>query len=121
MSIITNHNRVIHTLGFKQFEKMYSELSPYLSELEQNKCLDFMITIENSKYDINPSIDDCKTQMKLILGSDRYEQIVTQWKAENQKILSIYGRLKYRYKVDGTLWDGLDPEDDPNNYEKVYV
>lgn len=121
MSIITNHNRIIHTLGFKQFEKMYNELCVYLSEPEQNKCLDFMITIENSKYDINPTIDDCKFQMKLILGSDRYEEVVQKWKNENQKILSIYGRLKYRYKVDGSLWDGLDDTDNPEDYEKIYV
>jgi hypothetical protein len=119
--IITNHNRIIHTLGFKQFEKMYTELSPYLVEAEQNKCLDYMITIENSKYDINPTIDDCKTQMRLILGTDRYDEIVQKWKVDNQKVLSIYGRLKYRYRKDGTMWDGLDPEDDPTDYEKVYV
>jgi hypothetical protein len=103
--IITNHNRIIHTLGFKQFEKMYTELSPYLVEAEQNKCLDYMITIENSKYDINPTIDDCKTQMRLILGTDRYDEIVQKWKVDNH----------------GTMWDGLDPEDDPTDYEKVYV
>lgn len=119
--ILTNHNRIIHTLGFKQFEKMYTELSPYLNEIEQDKCLDFMITIENSKYDINPTIDDCKTQMRLILGGDRYDEIVQKWKQDNQKVLSIYGRLKYRYRKDGTMWDGLDPEDDPQDYEKVYV
>jgi hypothetical protein len=121
MAIITNYNRIIHTLGFVQFEKMYNELSIYLNETEQNKCLDFMITIENSKYDINPTIDDCKTQMRLILGSDRYLEVVENWKRDNQKVLSIYGRLKYKYKVDGSLWDGLDPEDDPNQYEKVYI
>ena len=121
MTIITNYNRVIHTLGFKQFEKMYNELCPYLNDIEQDKCLDFMITIEDSKYDVNPTIEDCKTQMKLILGSDRYDEIVQKWKVDNQKVLSIYGRLKYRYRKDGTMWDGLDPEDNPEDYEKVYV
>lgn len=124
MAIITNYNRVIHTLGFKQFEKMYNELCLYLNETEQNKCLDFMITIENSKYDINPTVDDCKTQMCLILGTDRYNEVVSKWKQDNQKTLSIYGRLKYKNKkdvTDTTLYDGLDPEDDPNDYEKVYV
>jgi len=112
---------VIHTLGFKQFEKMYNELSPYLNEIEQNKCLDFMITIENSKYDVNPTIEDCKSQMRLILGSDRYLEVVEYWKRDNQKVLSMWGTLKYRYKVDGSMWDGLDPEDDVTQYEKVYV
>jgi len=121
LTIITNYNRVIHTLGFKQFEKMYNELSIYLHEFEQNKCLDFMVSIENSKYDVNPSIEDCKTQMRLILGSDRYTEVVEQWKQNNQKVLSIYGRMRLRYKVDGTIWDGLDPEDNPDDYEKIYV
>jgi len=121
MAIVTNYNRVIHTLGFVQFEKMYNELSTYLTEIEQNKCLDFMITIETSKYDINPTIDDCKTQMRLILGGDRYDEVVSQWKQSNQKILSIYGRLKYKFKKDGSLWDGLDPEDNPDDYDKVYI
>ena len=112
---------MIHTLGFKQFEKMYNELSNYLTELEQNKCLDFMVTIEDSKYDINPTIDDCKSQMRLILGGDRYDEIVQKWKQDNQKILSIYGRLKYRYRKDGSMWDGLDPEDNPEDYEKIYI
>jgi len=121
LSIITNYNRIIHTLGFKQFEKMYNELCVYMNESEQNSCLDFMITIENSKYDINPTIGDCVTQMKLILGVDRYTQIVENWKANNQKILSIYGRLKYRHIKDGSLWDGLDATDDPTHYSKVYI
>lgn len=124
MSIVTNYNRVIHTLGFKQFEKMYNELCPYLQEFEQNKCLDFMITIEGSKYDVNPSIEDCKTQMRLILGSDRYTEVVEQWKQNNQKVLSAFGTLKYRNKLDTTdktYYDGLDPEDNPEDWEKVYV
>ena len=124
MTIITNNNRIIHTLGFKQFEKMYTELCPYLHEFEQNKCLDFMITIEGSKYDVNPSIEDCKTQMRLILGGDRYLEVVENWKRDNQKILSAFGTLKYKNKMDSTdktLYDGLDPEDNPEHYEKVYI
>jgi len=124
LTIITNNNRIIHTLGFKQFEKMYTELCPYLHEFEQNKCLDFMITIEGSKYDVNPSIEDCKTQMRLILGGDRYLEVVENWKRDNQKILSAFGTLKYKNKMDSTdktLYDGLDPEDNPEHYEKVYI
>lgn len=104
--------------------KMVTELSVYMHETELDRCMDFMYQIEDSKFDINPSVSDCKTQLKLILGSDRYEQIVEQWKQNNQKILSVFGTLKYKNKkdtTDKTLYDGLDPEDDPDDWEKIYV
>jgi len=104
--------------------KMVTELSLYMNETELDRCLDFMYQIENSKFDINPTVSDCKTQLKLILGSDRYDQIVDQWKQNNQKILSVFGTLKYKNKLDPsdkTLYDGLDETDDPNDWEKIYV
>jgi len=104
--------------------KMVTELSIYMSETELDRCMDFMYEIENSKFDINPTVSDCKTQLKLILGSDRYDEIVEKWKSNNQKILSVFGTLKYKNKkdtTDKTLYDGLDPEDDPQDWEKIYV
>jgi len=104
--------------------KMVTELSVYMHETELDRCMDFMYTIEDSKFDINPTVSDCKTQLKLILGSDRYEEIVYKWKQNNQKILSVFGTLKYKNKkdlTDKTLYDGLDPEDNPDDYEKIYV
>ena len=104
--------------------KMVTELSIYMSDIELDRCMDFMYQIEDSKFDINPTVSDCKTQLKLILGSERYDQIVEQWKQNNQKLLSVFGTLKYKNKLDTndkTLYDGLDPEDDPEDWEKVYV
>lgn len=104
--------------------KMVTELSIYMSETELDRCMDFMFTIETSKFDINPTVSDCKTQLKLILGSDRYDEIVDKWKSNNQKILSVFGTLKYKNKkdtTDKTLYDGLDPEDNPEDWEKIYV
>lgn len=104
--------------------KMVTELSIYMHETELDRCLDFMYQIEDSKFDINPTVSDCKTQLKLILGSDRYDYIVDQWKQNNQKLLSVFGTLKYKNKkdtTDKTLYDGLDPEDDPKDWEKIYV
>ena len=104
--------------------KMVTELSLYMTDIETDRCMDFMFTIEDSKFDVNPTVSDCKTQLKLILGSDRYDEIVEQWKQNNQKLLSVFGTLKYKSKLDSsdrTLYDGLDPEDDPDDYEKVYV
>lgn len=104
--------------------KMVTELSIYMHDSELDRCMDFMYQIEDSKFDINPTVSDCKTQLKLILGSDRYDEVVSQWKQNNQKILSVFGTLKYKNKkdtTDKTLYDGLDPEDDPKDYEKIYV
>ena len=104
--------------------KMVTELSVYMNETELDRCMDFMFQIETSKFDINPTVGDCKTQLKLILGSDRYDEVVEKWKQNNQKILSVFGTLKYKNKkdtTDKTLYDGLDPEDDPNDFERIYV
>lgn len=104
--------------------KMVTELSIYMHEVELDRCLDFMYQIEDSKFDINPTVSDCKTQLKLILGSDRYDYIVDQWKQNNQKILSVFGTLKFKSKIDPndkTLYDGLDPTDNPEDWEKIYV
>ena len=104
--------------------KMVTELSLYMTDMETDRCLDFMFTIESSKFDVNPTVTDCKTQLKLILGSDRYDEIVEQWKQNNQKILSVFGTLKFKNKLDTTdktLYDGLDPTDNPEDWEKIYV
>ena len=104
--------------------KMVTELSIYMNETELDRCMDFMFQIEDSKFDINPTVSDCKTQLKLILGSDRYDEVVEKWKQNNQKILSVFGTLKYKNKkdtTDKTLYDGLDPEDNPEDWEKIYV
>jgi len=104
--------------------KMVTELSLYMTDTELDRCMDFMYQIEDSKFDINPTVSDCKSQLKLILGSDRYEEVVEKWKQNNQKILSVFGTLKYKNKLDTsdkTLYDGLDPEDDPKDWEKIYV
>jgi len=113
-------DKPIMTDKFRSFDKMVSTLGPYMNMFEVDRCVEFMQAIENSKYDVNPSISDCKTQLQIILGRDRYEQIVTEWKKNNQKILTQFGTLKYKRKSDNTLWDGLDETDDPNDYEKVY-
>ena len=117
-------NRKFDNKKIDIMNKMVTELSIYMHESELDRCMDFMYEIENSKFDINPTVSDCKTQLKLILGSDRYDEIVDKWKSNNQKILSVFGTLKYKNKKDSTdktLYDGLDPEDDPQDWEKIYV
>ena len=117
-------NRKFDNKKIDIMNKMVTELSLYMSEIELDRCMDFMYQIEDSKFDINPTVSDCKTQLKLILGSDRYDEIVDKWKSNNQKILSVFGTLKFKSKLDPsdkTLYDGLDPEDEPQDWEKIYV
>lgn len=99
---------------------MTVELSPYMTEYEIDQCIGFMFTLQDTKHDINPSVTDCKTQLELILGKERFLEICKQWNQKNQKWLSVFGSLKYKRKSDNTYWDGLDESDDPNDYEKVY-
>lgn len=117
-------NRKFDNKKVNIMNKMVTELSIYMTEIELDKCLDFMYTIEDSKYDVNPTVNDCKTQIKLILGSDRFSEIIEKWNKDNQKLLSVFGVMKYKSKkdpTDKTLYDGLDPEDNPDDWEKVYV
>ena len=110
---MTNH--------IKNFDKMVVELSPYMTELEIDKCVGFMCTLENSIGDSNPSVEDCKTQLQLMLGSERFLDICKEWNQKNQKWLTVFGKLKYKCKKTGQYYDGLDPEDNPGDYEKVYI
>ena len=36
-------------------------------------------------------------------------------------LMAVYGTLKYKCKKTNKVFDGLDPEDDEKDYEKVYV
>lgn len=112
------------TSNIKVLDRMVTELSPYLTEIEIDLIVEFMVKIKDSKFDINPSIEDSKTQIQMIIGSTRYNEVVDVWKEKNQKILSSWGTLKYKSKLDTsdkTLYDGLDDTDNPDDWEKVYV
>lgn len=105
----------------KNFDKMVTELSPFMNEYEIDQCISFMFTLEDTKYDINPSPEDCKTQLQIMLGSDRFLELTQQWGKKNQKFLSVFGTLKFKEKATGKFYDGLDETDDVNNYEKIYI
>lgn len=112
------------TSNIKVFDRMITELSPYMTEIEIDLVVEFMVKIKDSKFDINPSIEDSKTQIQMIVGQQRYTEIVNMWKQKNQKILTSWGTLKYKSKLDPTdttLYDGLDDTDNPDDWEKVYV
>lgn len=105
----------------KNFDKMVTELSPFMNEIEIDQCISFMHTLTDTKNDINPSPEDCKTQLQIMFGRDRFLELTQQWGKKNQKFLSVFGALKYRLKSDGSYWDGLDETDNVEDYEKVYI
>ena len=111
------------TGNIRNFDRMIVELSPHMSEFDLDVCIEHMCKIESSKWDINPTVEDCKTQLETLLGKDRYQDIVDRWKQKNQKLLSVFGTMKYVYKDRrvATKFDGLDPEDKEEDFEKVYV
>lgn len=110
-------NQEVH----KIMNRMVTELSLYMNPIELDKCMDFMWTLEQGEFDTNMSVGDCEMQLKIILGSERYEMIREKWKENNSKLMSVYGTLKYKCKKTSKVYDGLDPEDDEKDYEKVYV
>ena len=101
--------------------RMVTELSLYMHPIELDKCMDFMWTLESGEFDTNMSVNDCEWQLKLILGSERYEIMKEKWGQDNQKLMSVYGKLKYKCKKTSVVYDGLDPEDKETDYEKIYV
>jgi hypothetical protein len=114
-------DRPMNVSHIANFNKMVTELSPYMTDVEIDKCIDHMFILEHSVNDSNPSVSDCKTQLQLMLGSERFLDICKAWNAKNQKWLTVFGKMKYRKLSDGTLWDGLDTEDKEDDYEKVYI
>jgi hypothetical protein len=100
---------------------MTQELSKYMTEIEIDACISFMITLQDTKYDINPSPEDCKTQMQIMFGRDRFLELTQKWGKDNQKFLSVFGSMKFKKKSDGSLWDGLDDTDNAEDYDKIYI
>ena len=105
----------------KNFDRMTTELSKYMTEYEIDQCISFMHTLNDTKWDINPTPEDCKTQLQIMFGRDRFLELTQKWGQENQKFLSVFGTLKFKEKATGQYFDGLDPEDNPEDYEKYYV
>ena len=114
-------DKPVVTSNIRIFDKMCTELSPYMTEFEIDQVVSFMLEIQHSKWDINPTVEDSKTQLQLILGVERFSEICKQWNNKNQKWLTVFGVRKYRHKVDKTLWDGLDDTDNIEDYEVTYI
>lgn len=108
------------TQRIKNFDMMVAQLSKYMSEYEIDRVVDFMDTIADSRWDVNPSVEDSATQLKLILGSDRYDQIKLEWSKKNQNLIQD-GKVKFIHIATGQVFDGLDETDDPLDYSKIYT
>ena len=107
--------------SYKIFDKMITELSLYMYPMELDRCQAFLFSCEQGNFDTNLTIGDMETQLKILLGSDRYRDIKEVWTKNNQKLLSVFGTQKFKYKKTGELFDGLDDNDDPRDYEKIFV
>lgn len=110
-------------LNNKVMDKMVAEISPFLNEFEIDKIVEFMWTIDTSKFEVNYTIDDASSQLKIILGAERYEQVKGAWASKNQHLIkqTDANTVKYRRRSDGLLFDGLDPEDNPADYQQIIM
>ena len=111
------------TTNAKALDRMVLELSKYMTEFEIDRCVSFLNTISTSKHDINWSETDAATQIKIMIGIDRYKELKTQWSKDNQHLLKQegVGVRKFKHKRDNTLWDGLDATDIESEFEIVYI
>lgn len=114
-------DKPVFTHNIRVFDKMCTELSPYMTEMEIDACVSFMLEIQDSKWDVNPTVEDSKTQLQIILGKDRFAEICKQWNKKNQKWLTVFGTRKYKCKATGQYYDGLDPEDKEDDYEVTWI
>jgi hypothetical protein len=105
----------------KALDRMIVEFSKYLGVFELDVCLEFIEKIKDSKWDVNWSEEDAATQMKLMLGNERYKELKIQWGKDNQHLLKNTGVTKYKRISDNSLWDGLDPEDILTDYVVIYA
>lgn len=109
-----------HTSHIGVLDRMIVEFSKYLGPLELDVCLDFLDKVSDSKLERNWTEEDAATQMKIMLGEERYIELKLCWGKDNQHLLKNLGSKKYLGK-DGVYYDGLDPEDKPEEFVEVYV
>lgn len=106
----------------KHLDRIIVELSPFMTEMEIDQALELSMLMNSSKFDTNLSIDDCIAQMRLMLGKDRYDDLVMQWTEKNQPLVKeVSNKKKYRHKATKMLYDGLDDYDNPDDYEVIYL
>jgi hypothetical protein len=108
------------TSNVRPLDRMIGELSPFLNEYEIDQAVSYLELTHDSRFDINLSIGDAAEQMKLILGKHRYEQVKALWASRNQHLIGE-GIVKYIRLSDNSIWDGLDPTDNPLDYKRIQM
>jgi len=106
------------SISIPNFDRMVTELSPHMSEWEIDRIVEFMQTISASKLEVNWTVEDSAAQLRIILGSERYEQVKAQWSLKNQHLIQ-QGQTKWIHLASGRVYDGLDAEDDPSDYTRI--
>ena len=106
------------TTKIKALDRMVAELSSHMNEVEIDRAVDLLNTLSSSKWDVNLSVNDAASQLKILLGSERYEEIKAKWAIKNQKLITD-GRTKYIHRESGLVYDGLDETDNPDHYMEV--
>jgi hypothetical protein len=109
------------TTYIKNLDRMVLELGKYMTPTEIDLSVDLINTLSDSKFDINLTEDDASSQLKILLGSERYHQLKMLWNKDNQHLLKDVGVKKYLHVQTNTLWDGLDDTDNPEDYIEVYA
>lgn len=108
------------TSRITNLDRMFTELSPHMTEFEVDRCVSYMNTLAASKLEANYTVDDASAVIRLVVGAQRYEHLKTLWAVRNQHLVRT-GKTRYVRKNDNTVWDGLDPTDNPDDYTEVTV
>lgn len=109
------------THNIKVLDRMIVELSKYMTELEIDRAVDFLNTISTSQYDINWTETDARTQLEIMFGRDRYQELKLAWSQDNQHLLKQHGEVKYQHRITKQVYDGLDVTDNPNDYQVIHL
>jgi len=109
------------TKDYKIFEFILSQLGPYMMSGEVDAILDFLYELENTKYSVSFTAHQAESQMRLILGSDRYTEIVLEWSERNQKYLKQFNNKYFQHTTTKKLKKTLDELDDPTEFKDFYI
>lgn len=114
-----------NTSQIRNLDRCVVELSKYMTELEIDRCVDLLTTMSKQNVDVNLTVDDAAAQLRILLGSERYEMLKAKWSQDNQQLIKTtpdyLPKIKYVRVSDGSVWDGLDPEDRVEDYKQIIM
>lgn len=108
------------TSQIKTLDRVFMELSPFMTAEEVDQVVIFMNTISTSKIEGNWTADDAISQLRIMLGQERVYNLKAQWSAKNQHLIErVDNKIKYVCNRTQQVYDGLDPHDDPADYTVI--